>query len=158
MKVFLTSVILLFQEQIRNGCPLTITLKDMTRFLLTIDQATKIIFDAIRFSKAGDIYVPDLKSFNVMDLAEIMIGNREIDIQFIGIRPGEKIHEILISEEEISRTIKSGDYYVVQPILPELRAHEVSKPALSKELSSADRTITKKDLKDFLKKERLLRF
>lgn len=152
------SVIPLFQEQIRNGGPVTITVKDMTRFWLTLGQATDIIFDAIRSGEAGDTYVPDLKSFNVMDLAEIMIGDRKIDIQFIGIRPGEKIHELLISEEEISRTTKKEDYYVVRPILPELRLHEVSKPVLSKELSSADRTISKKDLKNFLGKEGLLNF
>ncbi len=152
------SVNLLFREQIKNGGPVTITLKDMTRFLLTIDQATKIIFDAVRSGEAGDIYVPNLKSFNVIDLAEIMMGDRKIDVKFIGIRPGEKIHEILISEEEISRTVKKGDYYVIRPILPELRPHEVSKPVLTKEFSSADSTISKKDLKNFLVKEGLLDF
>jgi FlaA1/EpsC-like NDP-sugar epimerase len=152
------SVIPLFQEQIRNGGPVTITVKDMTRFRLTLQQATDIIFDAINSGEAGDTYIPDLQSFTVLDLAEIMIGDRKIDIQFIGIRPGEKIHEILISEEEISRTIKRGDYYVVLPILPELRPQEITKPVLDKELSSADRPISKKDLKNFLKKEGLLDF
>ncbi len=152
------SVIPLFQEQIQNGGPVTITVREMTRFLLTLDQATQIIFDALRHGKAGETYIPNLNSCNVMDLAEILISNRKIDIKFIGIRPGEKIHEILISEEEISRTIKKGNYYIINPILPELRPSEVSKPALNKELSSADRTLSKKDLRDFLAKEGLLKF
>jgi len=152
------SVIPLFQEQIRNGGPVTITVKDMTRFWLTLGQATDIIFDAIHSGEAGDTYVPDLQSFNLMDLAEIMIGDRNIDIQIIGIRPGEKIHELLISEEEISRTIKKGDYYVIRPILPELRPKEVIKPLLNKELSSSELTLTKNDLKNFLEKEGLLNY
>lgn len=152
------SVIPLFHEQIKNGGPVTITVKEMTRFLLTLDQATQIIFDALRHGEAGATYIPILNSFNVMDLAEVLVGNKKVDIKLVGIRPGEKIHEILISEEEISRTIKKGSYYVINPILPELRPFEVSKPVLNKELSSADRTLSKKDLKDFLEKEGLLKF
>ena len=69
-----------------------------------MEKATDIVFDALRDAEAGDTYIPHLDSFNVIDLAQIMIGNKDIDIEFIGIRPGEKIHEILVSEEEISRT------------------------------------------------------
>ena len=152
------SVIPLFQEQIRNGGPVTITVKEMTRFLLTLDQATQIIFDALRHGESGATYIPILNAFNVMDLAEVLVGNKKVDIKLVGIRPGEKIHEILVSEEELSRTIKKGNYYVINPILPELRPSEVSKPVLNKELSSADRTLSKKDLKDFLEKEGLLKF
>lgn len=150
------SVIPLFKEQIRNGGPVTITVTEMTRFLLTLDTACNILFDAIRFGTAGDTYVPDLRSANIMDLAETMIEARKIDIQFTGIRPSEKIHEILISEEEIPRTIKRGNYYVVRPILPELRGDETGKPVLTKELCSADRTMSKSELKSFLANEGLL--
>ena len=89
------SVIPLFREQIGNGGPVTITAKEMTRFWLTLDTAVDIIFDAIRLAHAGDIYVPNIPSANLMDLAEIMIGDRKIDIEFIGVRPSEKDHEIL---------------------------------------------------------------
>jgi UDP-glucose 4-epimerase len=130
----------------------------MTRFLLTLEQATNIVFDALHYGEAGDTYIPDLGSCNIMDLAEVMIGNRKIEAEFIGIRPGEKIHELLISEEEISRTIKRGHYYVIRPILPELQPQEISKPVLNKELSSADTTLSKKDLKEFLEEEGLLNF
>jgi UDP-glucose 4-epimerase len=150
------SVIPLFREQIRKGGPVTVTVKEMTRFLLTMEQAINIIFDALRDGKAGDIYIPHLDSFNVLDLAQIMIGKKDIDIEFTGIRPGEKIHEILISEEEIARTIRRGDYYIIHPILPELCPAKKIKSSLKKELSSADKVINKKELKDFLKKEGFL--
>jgi len=152
------SVVSLFREQIRNGGPFTITRKDMTRFLLGSNTATEIVFDAIRFGRAGDTYVPDLRSISIMDLAEVMVGERKIDIEFIGIRPGEKIHEILISEEEIPRTIKRGDYYVICPILPELQKEKIEKPVLTKELSSADRVMSKSELKAFFEREGLLDF
>lgn len=144
------SVIPLFQEQIRNGGPVTITSKDMTRFMLTMDTANTVIFEAIRSAEAGDIYVPDLPSVKILDLAEAMIGERNIDIKIIGVRPGEKTHEILISEEEIPRTIKRGDYYVICPVLPKIRKAKIEKPVLTKEFSSADYFMSKSQLKDFL--------
>ena len=150
------SVIPLFREQIRNGGPVTITTKEMTRFWLTLDTAADIIFDALHFAHAGEIYIPDVPSANIMDLAEVMIRERNIDIEFTGIRPGEKIHEILISEEEIPRTIKRGNYYVICPILPELQEEKIGKHILTKELSSADRTMSKGELEAFGRKERIL--
>jgi len=144
------SVIPLFQEQIRNGGPVTITSQDMTRFFLSMDKATDIIIDAIRYAEAGDIYVPDLPAINILDLAEVMIGRREIDIKIIGVRPGEKIHELLISEEEIPRTIKRGDYYVICPVLPKIRRVTIEKLVLDREFSSADYFMPKSKLKDFL--------
>ncbi len=152
------SVIPLFREQIRNGGAVTVTKKEMTRFLLTLDAAADIIFDTLRSAKAGDTYVPVLPSANIMDLAEVMIGDRGISIEFIGMRPGEKIHEILIAEDEIPRTIKRGDYYVIRPILPEMRGGEIGQPPLTEELSSADWTMTKSELKAFLEKNGLLDF
>jgi len=152
------SVIPLFQEQIRNGGPVTITSKDMTRFILTLDTANNVIFEAIRSAEAGDIYVPDLPSVKILDLIEVMIGERKVDIKIIGVRPGEKIHEILISEEEIPRTIKRGDYYIICPVLPKIRKVKIEKPVLTKEFSSADHSMTKSRLKDFLQAGDYLNF
>lgn len=152
------SIIPLFQEQIRSGGSLTITREDMTRFILSLDTAINIIMEAIRSAEAGDIYVPDLPSVKILDLAEVMIGGRKVDIKYIGVRPGEKIHEILISEEEIPRTIKRGDYYIICPLLPKLRKVEIEKPVLTKELSSADHCMSKSQLKDFLQAGGYLNF
>lgn len=144
------SVIPLFKDQIRKGGPVTITTKNMTRFLLTLDTAVDIVFDALRYAKAGEIYVPDVPSANILDLAKIMIGGRDIDIEYIGMRPGEKIHEILLSEEELPRTIKRNKYYVIYPILPELHKETITKPVLKNELSSYDHVMSKDNLKAFL--------
>jgi FlaA1/EpsC-like NDP-sugar epimerase len=152
------SVIPLFQEQIKNGGPVTLTNKDMTRFILTLDVATDVVMDAIRTAKAGDIYVPDLPAVNIQDLVKTMMGQRKIDINYIGLRPGEKIHEILISEEEIPRTIKRGNYFVVCPVLPKIRRVEVTKPVLKEELSSADYCMSGKELQAFLDTEGYLNF
>jgi len=152
------SVIPLFQEQIRNGGPVTVTSKDMTRFILFMDTAIDCIIEAIRSAQAGEISVPDLPAINILDLAEIMIGERNIDIKIVGVRPGEKIHEILISEEEIPRTIKRGDYYIICPVLPKLRKVRIEKLVLTKELSSADYFMSKSQLKDFLQAGGYLNF
>jgi len=152
------SVIPLFQEQIRNGGPVTVTSKDMTRFILFMDTAINIIIEAIRSTHAGEISVPNLPAINILDLAEIMIGERNIDIEIVGVRPGEKIHEILISEEEIPRTIKRGDYYIICPVLPKLRKVRIEKPVLTKELSSADYFMSKSQLKEFFRTGGYLNF
>ena len=144
------SVIPLFQEQIRNGGPVTLTSREMTRFILTMDIAIKTIFEAIRSAEAGDIYVPELSSANTLDLAEVMIGDKKIDIEIIGVRPGEKSHEIMISEEEIPRTIKREDYFVICPVLPKIRKVKIDKLVLTRELSSVDHTMSKSQLRDFL--------
>ncbi|MBT9139343.1 MAG: UDP-N-acetylglucosamine 4,6-dehydratase (inverting) [Syntrophomonadaceae bacterium] len=130
----------------------------MTRFILSLDTAINIIMEAIRSAEAGDIYVPGLPSVKILDLAEVMIGERKVEIKITGVRPGEKIHEILISEEEIPRTIKRGDYYIICPVLPKLRRVEIEKPVLTKELSSANYCMSTSQLKDFLQAGGYLNF
>ncbi len=131
------SVVPLFLDQIAHGGPVTITLKEMTRFLLTLDRAVDTIFAAVRGALPGETYVPQVPSARMVDLAALLIGKKPIRIQFTGIRPGEKIHEILVSEEECHRTIERDGYYAIEPILPEARKVEVKEPALDGEYSSA---------------------
>ena len=145
------SIIPLFREQIKAGGPVTITRRDMTRFLLSLDKAIEVIMTAIQSAEPGDTYVPDLPSVKVEDLAKVMIGERDIETKVIGVRPGEKIHEVLICEEELPRTVKRGDYYVIRPVLPELRASEGGGAALTEELSSADHCMTDEELEKFLR-------
>ena len=133
------SVIPLFHEQIKAGGAVTITDASMTRFLLSIDQAVDTIFAVISEGKAGEIYVPIVASATVENIAKALIGSRKIETEIIGIRPGEKMHEILVSEEECHHVIKRGDYYVILPMLPELRNVNREEPSpLDNEFSSAD--------------------
>lgn len=150
------SVIPLFHEQIRQGGPITITTKDMTRFLLSLDQAVDTIFAAIKDGYKGETYIPNVPSAKMTDLANVMIGDRPIKTEITGIRPGEKTHEILVSEEEAYRTIPRNGYYVILPILPELRRNDAENNYLSKEYSSADYLMSEQDLQSMLNQYQLL--
>jgi len=146
------SVIPLFHEQILSGGPVTITTPDMTRFLLSLDQAVDTIFAAVNNARSGETYIPRVPSAKVIDIADALIGNRSIKTIITGIRPGEKIHEILVSEEEAHRTIARGDYYVIQPILPELCMTKEMTPPLGHEFSSNDNVMTPGELSSTLDK------
>jgi UDP-glucose 4-epimerase len=133
------SVIPVFSEQIEHGGPVTVTTPEMTRFLLSLDEAVDTVFAALRAAQPGETYIPRVPTARVVDVARAMIGDREIEIEYMGIRPGEKTHEVLVSEEEAPRTYDRGDYLAIQPILPELRPEEVDgEPYHGREYSSAD--------------------
>ena len=144
------SVVPLFLEQIRQGGPVTITLKEMTRFLLSLDQAVDTMFAAVRSALPGETYVPKLPSARMVDIAEVLINGRDIPIVYTGIRPGEKVHEIMVSEEECYRTIERDGYYVICPILPELRRTPIERPALNGEYSSKDALVGLDELRAWL--------
>ena len=150
------SVIPLFIDQIKKGGPVTITLPEMTRFLMSLDESVDTIFDAIRSANRGETYIPKVRSAKIIDVADVMIGDREIEIKNTGIRPGEKVHEVLISEEECYRTIDRGDYFAIEPILPELRSSEKTDACLNKEYISADNLMSKDEIREFLEKNNLL--
>ena len=134
------SVVPLFIDQIAHGGPVTITTSDMTRFLLSLDQAVDTVLAAIEGANAGETYIPRVPAARITDLAEVLIDGQDIPIQVTGIRPGEKIHEIMVSEEECYRTVERGDYYVICPMLPELRPR-IDRPALTREYSSEQITL-----------------
>ena len=150
------SVIPLFHEQIRRGGPVTITTTDMTRFLLSLEQAVDTIFAAVKDAERGETYIPRVPSSMVTDIAAALIGDQKIEVKVTGIRPGEKVHEILVSEEEAYRTIARGDYYVIKPMLPELRDSETIEGALGKEYSSADNVMNLAEVTELLKKHKLM--
>ena len=114
------SVIPLFLDQIQHGGPVTITDPEMTRFLITVDEAVDAITVALREGYTGETYVPVCIAANVPDIAKALIGERDIATQITGIRPGEKLHEILISEEEMRHVQKRGDYFAISAMLPEI--------------------------------------
>jgi FlaA1/EpsC-like NDP-sugar epimerase len=150
------SVIPLFHEQIRDGRPITITTSDMTRFLLSLEQAVDTIFAALREAVRGEIYIPRVPSAKVTDVAAALIGDRKIETVITGIRPGEKIHEILVSEEEAHRTVERGDYYVIQPMLPELLPADKIDNPIGREYSSADNVMTRAQVTELLQRHKLM--
>lgn len=145
------SVVPLFLDQIAAGGPVTITTVDMTRFLLTLEDAVDTIFAAVRSGAPGETYIPRCRSARMTDLAASLIGNRPIETVVTGIRPGEKIHEILLSDEEATRAVFGAEgYFAVRPMLPELSA-PVDEPALVGEYSSANSLMSADELGDFLR-------
>lgn len=151
------SVIPLFHDQIKNGGPVTITVPKMTRFLLSLDQAVDTVFTALGEARRGETYVPDAPSSSVINIAKALIGERNIEIKITGIRPGEKMHEIMVSEEEANHCVKRGDYYAILPMLPELRDNgKVDPNALSKEFSSEDTVLDFEGTLELLKKHNLM--
>ncbi len=150
------SVIPLFHDQISNGGPVTITTLDMTRFLLSLNQAVDTVFAAVRDAQRGETYIPRVPSARVTDLADILIGDRPVKTIITGIRPGEKVHEILVSEEECHRTVDRGSYYAILPMLPEVRSTLVFTPALQDEYSSADNLMSRADLVKLLHQYNLM--
>ena len=109
------SVVPLFRRQIAEG-RLTITDERMTRFWITLDEAVDLVMTALERSVGGEIFIPKIPSMRVTDLAEAMAPGLPVEI--IGIRPGEKLHEILITADESRHTIDTGDIYVVLPEHP----------------------------------------
>lgn len=136
------SVVPLFHEQIASGGPVTLTVPEMTRFLLSIDRAVDTVVAAMSGAKRGETYVPIVPSATVLNIAKALIGNRDIPVKITGIRPGEKLHEIMVSEEECQHVMKRGKYHVILPMLPELRADgPEDRHTMSREFSSADHVI-----------------
>jgi FlaA1/EpsC-like NDP-sugar epimerase len=150
------SVIPLFHEQIRNGGPVTITTPEMTRFLLSMEQAVDTILAALRWAKRGETYIPRVPSARITAIALALIGERPIQTVVTGIRPGEKVHEILVSEEEAHRTLQRDNYYVILPILPELQTLGQDGQWLGHEYSSADNLMSQEQVRILLQRSRLL--
>jgi UDP-glucose 4-epimerase len=141
------SIIPLFVEQIQHDRPVTVTLPEMTRFLLSLDRAVDTVFAAVSRGQRGETFVPKVPAANITDVARALMGNKQLPITYTGIRPGEKVHEIMVSEEECFRTVERGDYYVIRPVLPELRGAEELAPALPGEYSSKDNNLSVEELR-----------
>ena len=149
------SVIPLFHEQIKTGGPVTITTVDMTRFLLPLERGVDTIFAAVEKANPGETYVPKVPSARIVDVANALIEDRAVKLVVTGIRPGEKVHEILISDEEAWHTFEHGDYYAIKPMLPELAKEEEGQP-LTRGYSSADFLMTSEDTRQLLVRHNLM--
>ncbi len=106
------SVIPLFQEQKKKGL-LTITDKRMTRFWLTLDQGVDFVLNCLEIKQGGEIFVPKIPSMSLMDLAKAIAP--DCKIKFTGIRPGEKIHEILVPRDEARQVLEYKSMFVIEP-------------------------------------------
>ena len=109
------SVIPLFVNQIKNNLPITITNKNMTRFLMSVDQSVDLVLYALQNAKNGDIFVqksPASTINNLVNGLKILL-NKNIKIKNVGVRHGEKIHETLVSGEEMSKAIDKKKFFII---------------------------------------------
>jgi UDP-N-acetylglucosamine 4,6-dehydratase len=107
------SVIPLFLQQHKSTGAVTVTDKRMTRFWITLDQGVEFVLNCLQKMHGGEIFVPKLPSTSIMDLVKAVVPGAEIE--FTGVRAGEKIHELLISRSEARQTLELPDMYVIQP-------------------------------------------
>jgi len=150
------SVIPLFISQIINGGPVTVTVPEMTRFLISLDEAVQTVAAAIEHGEPGDTFVPIAPSATVMNIAKALIGDKKIKIDITGIRPGEKMHEILISEEEIHHCSRKGNYYAINSMLPELtNGKKFDTSPFKDQYSSANDVLNVEDTIALLEKHKL---
>ena len=109
------SVIPVFMEQRKRG-KITLTDSRMTRFWLTLEHGVRFVVSAIEQMHGGEIFVPKIPSMRLTDMAETIAPGCEVEC--IGIRPGEKLHEVLVSEDEARNTVELDDMYIIQPAHP----------------------------------------
>ncbi len=114
------SVIPLFKKQIQRGGPVTLTDPDMTRFIMTIEQASALVLDSVFLACGGEVFVTKMPVVRIQDVAEVMIDvlanePESVAIEVIGSKPGEKLYEELMNDEETRRTLEMDNYFVVLP-------------------------------------------
>jgi FlaA1/EpsC-like NDP-sugar epimerase len=157
------SVIPFFSEKIINGDNIPLTDPRMTRFIISPKEAVALVFEAIRYGIGGEIFVPKLPSFKITDLIQILKEkyNKKNKVEIVGIRPGEKIHELMINNSEIARTYKFKNLYVIgssiQGVYGEKDAFYIKNGYLlseksMKEYSSENSLISKEEVSKIFKK------
>ena len=166
------SVIPLFHDQIRSGGPVTLTDPEMTRFIMSIEEAVRLVIDSGLLCKGGEVFVTKMPAIRIQDLAEVMVENlapvygheaKDIEIKIIGHQPGEKLYEELLNMEETRRSWELARYFVVLPAFREIYRDIVFEyPDLtSKEVTSAyhsgtETPLSKTQLAAFLEKNKLI--
>jgi FlaA1/EpsC-like NDP-sugar epimerase len=166
------SVIPLFKNQIENGGPVTITNKEMTRFIMPMRDAINLLFKATEYAQGGEIFVFKMKALKITDLAEVMIdelaqncgySQNEIKTKIIGTKPGEKLYEELMTEDEARRALESEDMFILSPEMKELsHIDKSSYPSVSeiaevKAYTSKDvKYLTREEIKEILYQENLI--
>ncbi len=166
------SVIPIFSEQIRRGGPVTITDEKMTRFIMSIDQSASLVLDSVGLMCGGEVFITKMPIIRIADLAQVMIDElapqfgykpEDIAIKVIGVKPGEKLYEELMTGEETRRAIELSRYFAIKPAFTgiyrdikyeyrDLVSDTVEKPYISEE----GPFLSRQELRDFLVKNQLL--
>lgn len=166
------SVIPIFRKQIRKGVPVTLTDKKMTRFIMSIREAVKLVINSTMIGCGGEVLITKMPAIKIKDLAEVMINelapiyghdSKHIKIEVIGNKPGEKMYEELMSFEETRRAIELENYFSVLPAFRSVYRNItysykniITESVKNPYNSSKEKPMTQKELLNFLKKNDLL--
>lgn len=166
------SVIPLFKKQIAAGQSITLTDEQMTRFIMTLGDACRLVTESVEMARGGEVLVTKMPVVYIKDLAEVMrdelaprygLKPEEIEITIIGSKPGEKLYEELMNDEEVRRTQELENYFVVTPAFqPLYESIDYQYDTLVAEVvdrpynSSVESTMTKEELREYLIANRLL--
>lgn len=166
------SVLPIFLKQIAKGGPVTLTDKDMTRFVMSVEEAVRLVIDSVELARGGEVFVTKMSVIWIKDLAEVMIQElapiygydpKKIEIVEIGAKPGEKLYEELMSDEETTRTVELPGYFSILPAFrglykdisydyPEMVSSEIKKSYISLN----EEPMSQNELRDYLHKNNLL--
>ena len=166
------SVIPLFKRQIEQGGPVTLTDPRMTRFIMTLPQAVRLVMDSTFLARGGEVFITKMPVACISDLASVMIEElaprfgyrpKDIEVKVIGSKPGEKLYEELMNDEETRRTVELPSYFVVLPAFKsvyeniEYRYPNMSDRQITRPYNSAvEQSMTKAALRQYLLENHLL--
>jgi len=152
------SVVPYFKKLIQKGENITLTSQEMTRYFLTVSQAIGLLLKAAEVAIGGEIFVMRMNSCRIVDLAQVMINSlaaTNLKIEEIGVRPGEKIHEVLVSAHESPNTFKYNEnYYVILPMnpTPELNSNYNHLPKVTfRKYDSNDKLMSQNEIEELLR-------
>lgn len=166
------SVIPIFKKQIKKGGPVTVTDSEMTRFIMSIEEAVQLVIDSASLARGGEVLITKMPIIKIQDLAEVMIEElaptygyqqADINIEIIGSKPGEKLYEELMSSEETRRSVELSNYFAVLPAFrglyqeidysyPDIITDNVTNPYISAD----EPALSKAELLKFLTSNNLL--
>lgn len=165
------SVIPLFKKQIEKGGPVTITNNEMTRFIMPMHDAINLLFKATELAQGGEIFIFKMDAIKITDLAEVMVEElapkygyspNEIKMEMIGTKPGEKLYEELMTEDEARRALETEDMFIVLPEMEELSHIDkstylsTSQAEVKAYASNDTKYLAKEEIKELLYQENLL--
>lgn len=151
------SVLNTFTQQALGGGPVTVTDADMCRFIMTVPDAVGLVLKAGALSKGGEVFILKMPALKVIDLAEVIISEvaskDKTEIRFTGSRPGEKIHEELMTREESPYAIEHDGMFILRPLNSKGRFYNSAPKVYSTETTSL---MTKSEIRNFLREHKLV--
>jgi len=166
------SVVPLFMRQIRGGGPVTITDNEMTRFIMTIEESARLVLSSLLLAKGGEVFVTKMPVVRIRDLAEVMVETlaprygidpKKVKFKIVGAKPGEKLYEELMSEEERTRSMELKEMFAVIPAFRSLYQKidykyrgVVSRKVDNSYVSANEKCMSPKEIKKYLDRHKVL--